>query len=62
VTDDDQATDRVLSRAQQIFRDAPDNHRDLIKRVLEEERELMHLKRRNDIHQRIYEHVKRVIR
>jgi hypothetical protein len=62
VTDDNQATDRVLSRAQQIFRDAPENHRDLIKRVLEEERELMHLKRRNDIHQRIYEHVKRVIR
>lgn len=62
MTDDNQATDRVLSRAQQIFRDAPDNHRDLIKRVLEEERELMHLKRRNDIHQRIYEHVKRVIR
>lgn len=50
------------SRAQDIFSAAPDANRSLIRDILKEERDVMHLKRRSDIHQRIYEHVKRVIK
>ncbi len=51
-----------ISRAQDIFRIASDANRSLIRDILKEEREVMHLRRRSDIHQRIYEHVKRVIK
>ncbi len=34
----------------------------LIRDILREERDVMHLKRRSDIHLRLYEHVKRVIK
>lgn len=51
-----------LSKAQQAFRDAPADYRDLIREILKEERDVMHLKRRSDIHQRLYDHIKRVIK
>ena len=53
---------RTLTRAQQIFRAASPQYQDLIREILKEERDVMHLKRRSDIHQRLYEHVKRVIK
>ena len=51
-----------LTRAQEIFKSAPEEIQNLIRDVLKEEREVMHLKRRNDIHSRIYDHIKRVIK
>jgi hypothetical protein len=53
---------RNLTRAQEIFRTTKPEYQALIRDVLKEERDVMHLKRRSDIHQRIYEHIKRVVR
>lgn len=51
-----------LSRAQEIFKSAKSEYRDLIRDILKEERDVMHLKRRNDIHSKLYEHIRRVIK
>ena len=53
---------RDLSDAQKIFRDAAPEYRELIREILKEERDVMHLKRRSDIHQRLYDHIKRVVK
>lgn len=55
-------TIKKLTRAQEIFKAATPEYQTLIRDILKEERDVMHLKRRSDIHQRIYEHVKRVIK
>ncbi len=51
-----------LTRAQEIFKAACQEYQTLIRDILKEERDVMHLKRRSDIHTRLYEHVKRVIK
>ena len=51
-----------LTRAQEIFKGAKPEYQALIRDCLKEERDVMHLKRRSDIHQRLYEHIKRVIK
>lgn len=53
---------KVLTRAQEIFKIATPEYRSLIRDILKEERDVMHLKRRSDIHQRLYEHIRRVIK
>lgn len=53
---------KVLTRAQEIFKIAAPEYRSLIRDILKEERDVMHLKRRSDIHQRLYEHIRRVIK
>ena len=53
---------KKLTRAQEIFKAAPQDYQTLVRDILKEEREVMHLKRRSDIHTRLYEHVKRVIK
>jgi hypothetical protein len=53
---------KKLTRAQEIFKAASPEYQTLIREILKDEREVMHLKRRNDIHQRLFEHVKRVIK
>jgi hypothetical protein len=53
---------KVMSRAQHIFKCAPNDLQLLIRDILKEERDVMHLKRRSDIHQRLYDHVKRIIK
>ncbi len=50
------------TRAQQIFKDASEEQKKLIKDILAEERKVMHKERRPNIHQNIYDHVKRLIR
>lgn len=60
--DGDKPTNRHITRAQEIFRSSSQEHKELIKRILEEERDVMHLKRRSDIHQRIYDHIMRAIK
>ena len=51
-----------LTRAQEIFKSAKPEYQNLIRDVLKEERDVMHLKRRTDIHQQIYNHIRRVIK
>lgn len=53
---------KALSRAQEVFKAARSDYQALIRDILKEERDVMHLKRRSDIHQRLYEHVRRVIK
>lgn len=53
---------KKLTRAQELFKSASSEYQTLIRDILKEERDVMHLKRRSDIHQRLYEHVKRVIK
>ena len=57
-----QLTEHRLTPAQEIFKSAKAEYKELIRDVLKEERDVMHLKRRSDIHQRLYEHIKRVIK
>jgi hypothetical protein len=59
---DKRPTERDISTAQTIFKEARSEYRDLIREFLKEERDVMHLKRRSDIHQRLYDHIKRVIK
>ena len=51
-----------LTRAQEVFKNARDEYKVLIRDILKEERDVMHLRRRSDIHQRLYEHIKRIIK
>lgn len=53
---------KKLTRAQELFKSATPEYQTLIRDILKEERDVMHLKRRSDIHTRLYEHVKRVIK
>lgn len=50
------------TQAQEIFKSAKPEYQALIRDILKEERDVMHLKRRSDIHQRLYEHIRRVIK
>jgi len=53
---------KTLTRAQELFKSAKPEYQALIRDILKEERDVMHLRRRNDIHQRLYEHIRRVIK
>jgi hypothetical protein len=53
---------RVPILAQEFFKSAKPEYQTLIRDILKEERDVMHLQRRNDIHQRLYDHIKRVIK
>lgn len=54
--------DNKLTRAQEIFKGAKSDHKEIIREILKEERDVMHLKRRSDIHQRLYDHIKRIVK
>lgn len=58
----DKEKTRQITRAQAIFKDAKVEYQTLIRDVLKEERDVMHLKRRSDIHQRLYDHIKRIVK
>ncbi len=51
-----------LTRSQKAFQSAPEEVREMVKRILQDEREVMHLKTRPKIHAKILEHIKLVIR
>lgn len=53
---------KTYTRAQDIFKNASTDIQILIRDFLKDERDVMHLQRRNDIHQRLYDHIKRVIK
>lgn len=62
MADPSSAPPKTLTRAQEIFKNARPEYQALIRDILKEERDVMHLRRRNDIHQRLYEHIRRVIK
>lgn len=49
-------------RVKAIFQSASEEHRELIKAILKEERDVQHMLRRSDIHNKIYDHVRRLIK
>jgi hypothetical protein len=51
-----------VGRAKQIFSKASADHQALIRDILREEREVINMRRRSDIHTRLYEHVRRLIK
>lgn len=61
-SEDTPETFKKLTRAQEIFKSSTPEYQTLIRDILKEERDVMYMKRRNEIHQRLYEHVKRVIK
>jgi hypothetical protein len=50
------------SVARLIFANASPEVQTLIREILREERDVQHLSRRSDIHARIYDHVRRLIK
>lgn len=50
------------TRARQIFKQAGKECQEVVKQVLQEERGVMHLLRRNEIHTKIYDIIKKVAR
>jgi len=50
------------TRAQQIFKEAPEELQKLIRDILEKERRVMHRQRRGTIHQDLYKSIKTFIR
>ena len=50
------------SKSRTIFRDAPVEYKKLIVEILKEERNVQHLQRRSDIHSKIYDNIRRLIK
>ena len=50
------------TQAKQIFSKASPQHKELIREILREERDVQHLQRRDNIHTRLYEHIRRLIK
>lgn len=50
------------SKAKQIFSKASPEHQALIRDILREEREVINMRRRADIHTRLYDHIRRIIK
>ena len=57
-----QSASKLVVAARDIFKAANQPYQELIREILKEERDVRHLKRRADIHQRIVDHIKRVIK
>ncbi len=49
------------ARSREEFLKAPEHVRELVKAVLQEERQVMHMRTRPDIHKNILQHVKRLV-
>lgn len=58
---ENESDQKNYTRSQQIFLDAPEEYQKLIRDILREEREVMHLLRRPEIHQKIVHLVRRHI-
>jgi len=62
MTDASDLATKKLTRAQEIFKSTKPEYQNLIRNILKEERKSMHLQRRPEIYQKIYEHIKQVIK
>jgi hypothetical protein len=49
-------------RVKAIFQSASEEHQNLIRVILKEERDVQHMQRRADIFSKIYDHVRRIIK
>ena len=54
-------TPKPQTRAKQIFSKARPECQEIIREVLKEERDVVNMRRRSDIHTRLYEHIRRII-
>lgn len=52
----------LQTRAKEIFSKATPEIQTLIREILREERDVQHLKKKTDIHVKIYEHIRRIIK
>lgn len=50
------------TRAKQIFSKVSPEYQALIRDLLREERDVINMKRRSDIHTRLYDHIRRIIK
>lgn len=57
-----QEAKRPSSNARELFKSADPEIQGVIREILREERDVQHLQRRSDIHNRIYEHIRRLIK
>lgn len=55
-------SETTQTRAKQIFSKASPEHQALIRDILREEREVINMRRRSDIHTRLYDHIRRIIK
>ena len=53
---------KLQTRAKEIFSKASPEHQSLIRDILREEREVINMRRRSDIHTRLYDHIRRIIK
>jgi hypothetical protein len=51
-----------MTRSQKVFVEAPEPIQRLIRQVLSEERQVRHLQNRQNIHQKILDHVRSIVR
>lgn len=58
----DKLTGESQTKAKQIFSKASPEHQALIRDILREEREVINMRRRADIHTRLYDHIRRIIK
>lgn len=49
-------------RVRSIFQSASEEHQKLIREILKEERDVQHMTRRSEIHTKIYDHIRRLIK
>jgi len=52
----------TYTRSQEAFLKSTEEIQGLVRSVLRDERDVMHLRRRPEIHQKILDHVKRIVR
>lgn len=57
-----QNTASATTGSKEHFAKASEDVQHLIKCILQEERQVMHMRRRDDIHKNILEHVKRLVK
>jgi hypothetical protein len=50
------------TRAQEVFKNATPEYQEIIRELLREEREVLYMKTRTNIHKNFYDHIKRVIK
>lgn len=58
----DNESKRQESKSEEIYNHASEECKNIIRFVLSEERNYMHLKKRSDIYAKIYSHVKKVVK
>jgi hypothetical protein len=50
------------AKSREVFQSSPPLVQALIREVLREERDVQHMKTKNEIHVKIYEHIRRIIK